>query len=194
MTSKPNKDDPVAQLMQLVDSYKDAQAQNKYGNLPKIRAAIEEAALGLQSSPAVAIAKDQEQRAKVAKALGLDCRTNWAWSYLRQQIEALKNQVPTQAARDVIEERARQINAKGYEPDADDGYEHGPLAFAAATYAVLATNAPKHTTEHLWPWSLDSLKVGEPRRMLVKAGALIQAAIEREDRAAQAKQGEQANG
>lgn len=104
---QPAQLDPVDQIMRLVDSYKDAQAQRKYPCLPKIRAVIEEAVRGLQSTPADAIAKDQAQRARVAKALGLDSRTNWAWSYLRQQIEALKGQVPT-GDQQGLDEQTRQ--------------------------------------------------------------------------------------
>ncbi|MEG0000602.1 hypothetical protein [Comamonas sp.] len=90
----------------------------------------------------------------------------------------------TQAARDVLDERARQVNAEGYEPEADDGYESAELAAAAATYALLATGADGWRVEGHWPWAMHSLKKTDPRRMLVKSVALSLAEIERLDRAA----------
>ena len=96
----------------------------------------------------------------------------------------------TQAVLDVLAERARQIEDKGYEPEADDVYEDAQLAAAAATYALLATGADGWRVDDHWPWSAElSLKKGEPRRMLEKAGALILAEMERLDRAAAAQEG-----
>ena len=97
----------------------------------------------------------------------------------------------TQAARDVLDERQRQIDAKGYEPEADDAYEQGELASAAATYALLATGADGWRVDDHWPWAMHSLKKGDPRRMLVKSAALNLAEIERIDRAALAAQSAQ---
>ena len=91
----------------------------------------------------------------------------------------------SQAALDVLAERARQIEHEGYEPEADDAYEDAQLAAAAATYALLATGADGWRVDDHWPWSELSLKKGEPRRMLEKAGALILAEMERLDRATQ---------
>lgn len=90
----------------------------------------------------------------------------------------------SQAARDVLAERQRQISAEGYEPEADQMYEAGELARAAATYALLATGDDGWRVEDNWPWGMSTLKRAEPRRMLEKAGALILADMERLDRAA----------
>lgn len=95
----------------------------------------------------------------------------------------------SQAARDVLAERRRQVCAEGYEPEADAMYESGELARAAATYALLATGDDSWRVEDNWPWGMSTLKRADPRRMLEKAGALILADMERIDRAAQAKEG-----
>ncbi|KNY09504.1 hypothetical protein AKG08_17275 [Achromobacter piechaudii] len=104
----------------------------------------------------------------------------------------------TAAARDVLSERQRQISAEGWEPENDDQYDSGELASAAASYAQCAGlqhegattgNAFKTPYVENWPWSEYWWKPStDPRRNLVKAGALILAEIERLDRAAIAAQ------
>lgn len=116
----------------------------------------------------------------------------------------------TPAARDVLAERKRQIEAEGWKPESDDVYDTGEMALAAACYAAhsascAAIKAP-HTARgvfvrtrsaqdfvgEMWPWSADWWKPSGHRRNLEKAAALILAEIERIDRAAlaaQAKQG-----
>lgn len=104
----------------------------------------------------------------------------------------------TNAARDVLAERQRQISDEGWERERDDTYKHGELAAAAASYAQCAglqgegattENAFKTPFVENWPWSEPWWKPSsEPRRNLVKAGALILAEIERLDRAAIAAQ------
>jgi hypothetical protein len=105
--------------------------------------------------------------------------------------------VPTQAARDVLGERQRQISAEGWTPEHDEG----EMAMAAAGYAVKASDqiqcvahgfdestldddvtAPQPGLDP-WPHAW-GFKPCPPRRALVKAGALILAEIERLDRAA----------
>ena len=139
------------------------------------------------------------------------------WSSLRigtrlhlsaQQAEAVSN-----AARDVLAERQRQINAEGWAPDHDDEHDGGELAAAGAAYALHAADYLNPHSQgdggdeapDCWPWH-DAIagrgegpektkpawwKPGAPRRNLIKAGALILAEIERLDRAEQAKQQEQ---
>jgi len=97
-----------------------------------------------------------------------------------------------QAARDVLAERARQVSAEGWTPEHDDEHFHGDMARAASSYALKAAS---HASEHpgiatwlataadkAWPWDSKWWKPGDPRRMLVKAGALLLAEIERLDR------------
>lgn len=87
----------------------------------------------------------------------------------------------TAAARDVLAERQRQVNAEGWTPEHDDTHSDGSLACAASCYACAA--AGLDDAERDWPWD-GGFKHAHPRRMLVKAGALILAEIERLDRAA----------
>lgn len=89
----------------------------------------------------------------------------------------------SQAARDVLAERARQINAEGWTPEHDDKHTDSSLAVAAACYALAEPWKPTLLVEALWEWAPGWFKPKDPRRNLVKAGALILAEIERLDRA-----------
>lgn len=93
--------------------------------------------------------------------------------------------VQSQALRDVIAERKRQMTAEGWTSEHDDEYVNGQLAAAASCYALFA-NMQFVTTPAQWPWSLNWWKQSGQRRDLVKAGALILAEIERIDRQEQA--------
>lgn len=88
----------------------------------------------------------------------------------------------TPAAIDVLAERLRQISAEGWTPEHDDAHNAAELGDAAACYALWAGGINPGNWMEFWPWSESWLKRGEPRRMLVKAGALILAEIERLDR------------
>ncbi|MDR8400078.1 hypothetical protein NE850_27595 [Paraburkholderia sp. USG1] len=94
----------------------------------------------------------------------------------------------TDAARDVIAERQRQVSAEGWTPEHDDEHEEGELAAAAGCYAIWgwgghafsqAGDEPKP-----WPWNRTWWKPSTLRRHCVKAAALLLAEIERIDRAA----------
>lgn len=89
----------------------------------------------------------------------------------------------TQAWRDVVAERQRQVTAEGWSISRDDNYVHRQLMWAAVTYCFSAANDRKYA-ERFWPWDNDWFKPTDERRDLVKAGALILAEIERIDRAA----------
>lgn len=109
---------------------------------------------------------------------------------LRQRIAELESRTVTAAASDVLAERQRQVTAEGWTAERDDGYQNSELADAAACYAIHAHNQGFPTPAY-WPWSQDWWKQTSPRRDLVKAGALILAEIERLDRAAGIKVGEE---
>ncbi|MFU5937073.1 hypothetical protein ACM7PM_11480 [Pseudomonas aeruginosa] len=96
---------------------------------------------------------------------------------------AQAGQMP-QAWLDVQAERRRQITAEGWTPEHDDEHNGGELADAAACYALWAGGINPGNWREFWPWAPEWLKHSEPRRMLVKAAALILAEIQRLDRAA----------
>ncbi|WP_199855917.1 hypothetical protein [Burkholderia metallica] len=89
----------------------------------------------------------------------------------------------TTAARDVLTERRRQVEVEGFTPERDDEYLDGELALAAGCYACRAggIESKKPIT---WPWDWSWWKPTTVRGNLVKAGALILAAIEQIDRRA----------
>ena len=89
------------------------------------------------------------------------------------------------AARDVLAERARQISAEGWTPEHDDQHVDGEMAQASGCYALNAAGWKTEALRGCWPikWMAAWFKPTTPRRDLVKAGALIIAEIERQDRA-----------
>lgn len=102
----------------------------------------------------------------------------------------------TDAERDVILERRRQVSAEGYTSEHDDAHAGGELARAAAAYAWAASDSSGYAVQlrHdagtltpmvdlLWPWEVERVwKPKDKRRDLIRAGALILAEIERLDR------------
>jgi hypothetical protein len=93
----------------------------------------------------------------------------------------------SQAGRDVLAERQRQINVEGWTQEHDDEYSKGEMAAAAAAYADPRVT-PRKTGAGCyipmsWPWAPGWWKPKDKRNNLVKAGALILAEIERLDRA-----------
>lgn len=96
------------------------------------------------------------------------------------------------AARDVLTERRRQVTAKGWDHDHDDAQRNDEIAAFAAVYAMPENvrcwpakeiGRGRTLAEALTPifWLP---KFGDRRRDLVKAAALLVAEIERIDRAA----------
>ena len=87
------------------------------------------------------------------------------------------------AARDVLAERRRQIDAEGWTPEHDDERTGFELARAGACYAKYG-NWPAHSEipPNSWPWPAAWWKPTRYRQNLVKAAALILAEIERLDR------------
>lgn len=97
--------------------------------------------------------------------------------------------VNTDAIRDVLAERRRQVGVEGWTPEHDDLHGEGELAGAAACYALYRSHvAPDELMgegiiEMSWPWDVAWWKPKDRRRDLVRAAALIIAEIERLDRA-----------
>lgn len=110
-----------------------------------------------------------------------------------QGVKSLSN-----AVQSVISERQRQQSVEGWTPKHDDRHDNNELAFAASCYAFHSAAASWdfeddgkpydiHPAPKNWPWSPEWWKPTNPRRDLVKAGALILAEIERIDRKEAAK-------
>lgn len=100
--------------------------------------------------------------------------------------------VASRALLDVAIERQRQISDEGWTADHDDEHVGEEIAAMAAFYAMppgardwsaASTGYGDTLGEALRPLGWDA-KVGDRRRELVKAGALILAELERMDRAA----------
>lgn len=89
----------------------------------------------------------------------------------------------TNAARDVLAERRRQMDAEGWTTEHDDQHSNGEMARAASCYITNRERTHLPTIPLKWPWSDTWWKPDGYRRNLVKAGALILAEIERLDRA-----------
>lgn len=93
----------------------------------------------------------------------------------------------SQAVRDVLAERQRQISAEGWTPKHDDEHVNTlgepEMAIAAACYAMAGTSRGETMRRLWWPWAATWWKPTTPRRNLEKAGALILAEMERLDRA-----------
>lgn len=88
---------------------------------------------------------------------------------------------------ELIGERQRQIIQEGWTTKHDERHQPDDFAAAAAAYAAQAAGgspaSPTFVASKLWPWD-DGFKPKDQRRDLLRAGALIIAAIERLDREA----------
>lgn len=150
---------------------------------------------GWKPAPHQATAHMVEEGCRAWRAnAGMPLSTQIAVAYGRMLIVAPQAPVadqpaePSPAARDVLAERARQINAEGWTTEHDDEHDLGQLARAGAAYAAQSLCAEdaelKCGPPSWWPWERAWWKPNSRRGMLVKAGALILAEIERLDRAA----------
>lgn len=106
----------------------------------------------------------------------------------------LETQRPTWSVgvKDLLTERRRQVRVEGYTLEHDDQYTKGQLAEAASVYAFWAAPSGYPPDAHLdylntklprcWPFGPEQWKPTNQRLMLIKAGALILADLERLDR------------
>lgn len=96
----------------------------------------------------------------------------------------------SQAERDVLAERRRQVVVEGWDAKHDDAHDYGDLAAAGAGYAVNAADQlnpysqgdGNNEVPHFWPFEEGWWKPKTPREDLVRAAALIIAEIDRLDR------------
>ena len=97
------------------------------------------------------------------------------------------------AMRDVLAERHRQVTVEGWTAEHDDQHDRGELARAACCYAYesatrdYALEASLSYMPLTWPWSRKWWKPKSQRRDLVRAAALLIAEIERLDRISRAQ-------
>lgn len=137
-----------------------------------------------------AIGKTYDDSELRTRALEADEEIDRMLAAAPQEVAAPVVAAMSQAARDVLAERSRQVEAEGWTPGHDDEHDKGEMAVAAALYALQRGAGPA-----LWIASskgnigyIESielwLKPCGPRRSLEKAGALILAEMERMDRAA----------
>lgn len=91
---------------------------------------------------------------------------------------------------EVLAERRRQIDIERFTAAHDDGHANDELALAAICYAdpdpfrcpVPKGGQEKDYKPRRWPWHVDWWKPKDRRRDLVRAAALLIAAIELLDR------------
>ena len=130
-----------------------------------------------------------------------DTRDSPLTEQIRETRALLESLQPTWsiAAYDILAERRRQIYVEGHTASRDDQHEQGQLADAAASYTFFAWSY-RHTrttplkTPSIWPWGPEHWKPSGQRQMLLKAGALILAELERLDRQAARKAHSNAKG
>lgn len=109
----------------------------------------------------------------------------------REEQEILNGGAP-RVALELLAERNRQIAEEGWTPKHDERHVADVLALAGAAYAMsAATHQGRSGSAGLiaaaatyWPLWEHTFKPKDQRRDLVRAGALIIAAIERHDREA----------
>lgn len=108
---------------------------------------------------------------------------------LRRLFEALHIRVPlSPALLAIAAERRRQVDVEGWDAAHDDLHAPGDLAAAGACYSLApslrASGIPVlgPPIEKWWPWEAAWWKPVDNRRDLVRAGALIVAELDRENR------------
>lgn len=87
---------------------------------------------------------------------------------------------------DVMNERDRQWDEEGFTPGGDDKYQDGELERAGAAFALFACRFSTKGAwfiNDIWPFSSTWWKPKSHRQNLVRAAALLVAAIEKIDRA-----------
>lgn len=87
----------------------------------------------------------------------------------------------TSGAQAITVERQRQIDEEGYTPEHDRHHAVQQLMDAAEAYLTHASGMTISECLLGWPWDVPSFKPSDARADLVKAGALIAAAIDRLD-------------
>lgn len=107
----------------------------------------------------------------------------------RQMLEYVLADVAIGPVAEIVAERRRQVEQEGWSQAHDDEHDAGEMAAAAAAYALNAScvlypanGTPLEAAPAFWMWDLKWWKPKDPRRDLVRAGALIVAELEKLDR------------
>ena len=81
----------------------------------------------------------------------------------------------------IMKERQRQIEVEGYDETHDSHHTPQVLARAAVAYALFDDEAGllSKAGESLWPWGKEFWKPKDQKRNLIRAGALIAAALDK---------------
>lgn len=90
----------------------------------------------------------------------------------------------------IAAERRRQVDEEGFTPEHDAGHDLRSLTAAARAYLTTGSDpnlrGSRSTSDvrarRMWPWEPEGFKPDYGLRDLVKAGALIAAAIDRLER------------
>ena len=82
----------------------------------------------------------------------------------------------------IAQERERQIREEGFNSEHDAEHSVDVLVAAAISYAMYDQPGCDQTAEEPWPWDDSWWKPKDRRKNLIRAGALIAAAIDRLDR------------
>lgn len=165
---------------------------------PRLRDTLNEALSALEACREELKGYEQDVSGETYNSLSLNCAIKSVEAALAQGTSL------SIAENDVLAERARQITEEKFPAEWDDLYRNKELERAAACFALYGTipsplrahfervglgmassdEIAAYTIFRLWPFKWSWWKPENPRRALVKAGALILAAIERIDRAA----------
>jgi len=135
--------------------------------------------------PAILAALQRAEKERGAMKDQLAAATTPEFDALWEEIRAAMATVPAptrapDGAELIAAERRRQVAFEGMTPEHDDEHIHNQLSRAAASYIAITVWPDSYEAENFWPWNLDDFKpVDDPVPNLVKAGALIAAAIDR---------------
>ena len=77
----------------------------------------------------------------------------------------------------IADERKRQVEVEGWSQEHDN--QHDPMEFIRAAKAYLMIDTDYITRVGMWPWTGGSFKPKDTIKDLIRAGALIAAAIDR---------------
>lgn len=164
--------------------------------------------LGADGRPLPPVFSGDSGEAMVLQALALACMPaaataegagarqegdSWALDADEKVVQRPESNVPllafltanSQAVADVLTERARQIKEKGYSAESDAQYQNGELAQAAACYALYASGRQAPRSVFAWPFQTEAFRPHDKRRALVKGAALMLAALDALDAAAE---------